>query len=291
MGTHQKPAMNAIAQRDAVRLARQMQTRRDWRLAFLHFFSVSYPLRLSLLYITLICGSGLCAVILEQRNCKEADLQLWLMFTMARMVIRLSLRVYLLDERPPPYQKVLELLDFFGIIWFAVGNLLIFNNTQCSHAMPITFATILVNIGSTYLIVCTPVFMKACLTRWPPHRLDAPVVVAVPPEDQTERWTQWLSGHGCTPQAGEGVCSICLLALSQKSDEEAQEVAEVVCYPCSARHQFHTKCLTGWLQVCFTRSGNESGLTCPCCRQHPQATVATQDVVVVDALPPDPTVV
>jgi hypothetical protein len=58
-------------------------------------------------------------------------------------------------------------------------------------------------------------------------------------------------------------------AAPGRSSSDGVAMPIVVCYPCSGRHVFHAACLHAWLQITYERTGLESRLSCPCCRQHP----------------------
>ncbi|KAI9478207.1 MAG: hypothetical protein EXX96DRAFT_595632 [Benjaminiella poitrasii] len=55
-----------------------------------------------------------------------------------------------------------SLLDLFGILWFIVGNYLIFSNSSCSETASLYYYTILAWIVFGYLILFVPLF--ACLS-------------------------------------------------------------------------------------------------------------------------------
>jgi len=111
------------------------------------------------------------------------------------------------------FQKFVDLLDLFGIIWFAVGNLLLFNNTKCAGPIPLTYSVGVAFIIATYLYVSTPVMIKFTLGTCPPHDNEGDIVpwmrgYLAPQDvrdgasqlspDQHTRWQTWLNGFNCT---------------------------------------------------------------------------------------------
>jgi hypothetical protein len=144
----------------------------DWRILLLDFGS-RHSLLLSTFYVVLIVSVGSVAIALEYRQtCKEVDLRLWLILVLIRLVLRLGLRLYIeaivhhlfiYRGNILVFHKLIDLIDLFGIVWFAVGNLLLFNNTICLLSVPWTFGASLAYILATYALLSIPVLLKCSL--------------------------------------------------------------------------------------------------------------------------------
>lgn len=293
----------------------------DWRILLLQLCN-RHPLLLHTIYTVIFLSFGITSLVLEyEKKCEEVDLHLWLILSLFRMALRLILRHYIscathhivaLQGSALVLQKFADLLDLFGIIWFAVGNLLLFNNTLCESVIPFTFGTCLAYIVATYFIVGVPICLKLTLASCPPsseadllalqgwgNRYLAPPFmgntmregVSQLTEEQGRRWKRWLEEEGCaeipfqSPPSHQSDNDEKGLA-EEKDQNDAwvvcaicltafEEAEQLVPYPCQARHLFHPACLRSWLQVCYERTGRLDGLSCPCCRQHPRSTVTS----------------
>jgi hypothetical protein len=48
-------------------------------------------------------------------------------------------------------QKLLDIVDVFGLVWFVIGNIFVFNNLACRHVSPLVFYTSLAYIVYAYV--------------------------------------------------------------------------------------------------------------------------------------------
>ena len=102
-------------------------------------FLLGHPLFISTFGTTTFSVGGIIALIYDLNNNCKPDLKLWLSISIGRSLVRLLLRYILeMQERGwirPNFgyvYKIVEMLDVFGLVWFSVGNLLVFNGPQCA---------------------------------------------------------------------------------------------------------------------------------------------------------------
>jgi hypothetical protein len=97
------------------------------------------------------------------------DLRLWLSVVIIRSAIRMASRLYVASLMTEVQgvrngnSKFVDILDVFGIVWFAVGNLLVFNNFGCIDISPIVFFTSLLYIVLSYISFFTPSIIRCTL--------------------------------------------------------------------------------------------------------------------------------
>jgi hypothetical protein len=198
----------------------------DWRVALLRACSAR-RLALVSLFVLAFLISGAVGLVLEfDKSCKNINIRFWLLTMMIRVGLRFVL--YLIIEgitrrylrwglNVPALLKLMDLLDLFGMIWFAVGVLLIVNNTVCIYEIPVIFVVSLVYICASLLSVILPLLLKftlgacpprseedrALAQRWgeylPPRFLGHENNMASPDlsDEQKAYWTQWLQERGC----------------------------------------------------------------------------------------------
>jgi hypothetical protein len=107
------------------------------------------------------------------------DLKLWLSVAVGHSTTRFLLK-FLIEMNVLGYfpcssttylAKILEMLDVFGLVWFSVGNLLVFNGTGCADLTPMVFYTSCFYIVSVYLYLFLPVFLRICFSVRLPQEL------------------------------------------------------------------------------------------------------------------------
>lgn len=228
----------------------------DWRIQFLQYCAL-HPLLLNACFVLAFLGAGVASLVIEdKKHCDSSELPIWLTLTLVRLVLRLSLccaieaiaknllRCH--GSTQVLLQRIVDLLDVFGMVWFMVGNIMVFEEMYCAGQLPGIFFTSMSNIALTYLMVIVPVFIKLSLSTCPPsseedravlhawgHRLLAPFGQELQngqaTAQQSERWRQWLAAHGCvefvyepldglpTEQREQATeCCICLSPFGQQ---------------------------------------------------------------------------
>lgn len=272
-----------------------------------------YPLTVSTIFTVLFTSASAASLVLEITRRCNPDLQLWLgvmtTYSFVRWILRVILEGLTLEYIPfpsnlPLVYKIIEMVDIFGMVWFSVGNLLVFNGTRCSdpESTPMTFWVCLIYIILGYMSLIIPMLVRWCVNaQFPPmpavrNALSDPHAEPVNDYAVTTRndmWRRWLAGYQCIPvqykdvkskpppaedpapfEATEdstlkpveeaGVGTNCPICLVDFDDD-----FEVINYPCISRtHYFHTTCMYDWLKVASRRGFDN--ITCPCCRQTPR---------------------
>lgn len=161
------------------------------------------------------------------------------------------------------YSRFRELIEVFGLVWFTVGNFLLFNaNKECiSHERTCFFAS-LTYIAGVYFWLLVPFFIRLMVFTQPENNNFNAVVTrnvderqlqlrSLSPSSQygmsTSSWLSWLKNHGSEPfhyvpssssggdhltlfdSKTDGIefcsCAVCLCLL----DEEPTADADVEC--------------------------------------------------------------
>lgn len=142
---------------------------------FAHFLSRK-PLLLSCLGTAIFSTASTISLTLEYNSSCRPDLKLWLIVSVARSVMRIVLKILVemrvreicMTAGSAPYlMKTIEMLDVFGLVWFSVGNLLVFNGPRCADEMPAIFFTCCAYIISVYVFLFVPTIFKLCLRTRP----------------------------------------------------------------------------------------------------------------------------
>jgi len=224
-----------------------------------------HPLLFSVFGTLIICCTGIIGLVLEFYNntCVD-DVKLWLLVCVLRLLCRLALRIYIeaVTQRWILFRgsllllhKIIDIVDVFGFVWFAVGNLLVFNNIECAMSSPIVFSTSVSYIGLTYLSVMVPSFIRCSLSCYPPVSIDdrmyllnlnafdfragnntGGALYAMNQElganltpDETQYWKNWLVQHGCEEFEYNAEAFAKMVPKSQEErqrDREGQEEGE-----------------------------------------------------------------
>lgn len=349
-------------------------------------FYMQRPLLISTVGTSLFSALAISALVHEiDKSCKP-DLKLWLAIAVGRSIVRLLLRFLLelsydreanaVRGNMTYFQKLLEMIDVFGLVWFSVGNLLVFNGPQCADETPLVFFASATYIVSVYIYLFGPALLRLCFRTRLPHELamrtmirerDAAFLAAIErmvmldndtgashndgrggysiSQSTAEFWRAYLRNscgmkeyksfaelQAALSDEDKGscldisFCSICLegfeaadlesgggaagassggsrcdkydtlsvvdesppsqpqppLAEAEPRDGSVdlhpseQAIADIevltsphtlVCFPCNAKHVFHTPCLLSWLESCMIKHGHSQAVTCPICRQ------------------------
>lgn len=132
----------------------------------------------------LVCiGTAIALAFDGQKSCKP-DCKLWLVVCTGRILVSYCLLAFLhgvvndiirYQGNIHAFQKAIELMDIFGIVWFSVGNLLVFNSsTNCIHIEPAVYYFSFGYLIFVYAWFICPYAVKASLFVWPhtPDRID-----------------------------------------------------------------------------------------------------------------------
>lgn len=242
----------------------------DWRIILIEYIH-RHPLQFSVTGTLIICTVGIIGLILELKtNTCVDDVKLWLFVSVLRLLFRLGLRVYIeaIMQRWISFRgsllllhKIMDIVDVFGFVWFAVGNLLVFNNVECAADAPVVFATSVAYIGLTYLSVLVPSLIKCSLSCIPPSSIEDRMYLlnlhsfemrpghqhpigafymnqelgAELTSDQTSYWKRWLEQYDCHEFAYNAELFAKLLPVERQS-QPTGEVEGQFPSQLSARH-------------------------------------------------------
>ena len=171
------------------------------------------------------------------------------------------------------------------MIWFSVGNLLVFNYTTCTTQYPIVVFTSFVYIAIIYVTLLLPIIIRITFLCCPPDINNLPDIRGADREQihsseltETDRiyWKRWLIQRGCVETTYKSLnvgrycqdkdiciydnCPVCLLDF----DDVENQADNIINFPCSRQHYFHDDCLFQWLNASRFRRVE---LRCPYCRQ------------------------
>lgn len=270
----------------------------------------SHPLSVNSVFTVLFTTASTTALILEANQHCNPDLQLWLgvmtVYGFVRWILRLLLEAISLEYishagNVTVVYKIIEMVDIFGMVWFSVGNLLVFNGTKCSQPdfTPMTFWICLIYIIVGYMSLILPMAVRMCIInsqqifpneRLPDEAFNGPESFASV-QVRNEMWKRWLAGYGCSPvtygtlkvdavrafesnethdsPSDEGHAALTpIIANCPICLQDFEDDSELLNYPCKARiHYFHSACMYDWLKVASRRGFDN--ITCPCCREGP----------------------
>jgi hypothetical protein len=143
----------------------------DLRIKYLKYVE-GQPLHFSAISTGILCALSVCGLLVEKGKSCKPDLRLWLIVVIVRSAIRLLCRLYvawmmtdamILRGDIHGSSKFVDILDVFGIVWFAVGNLLVFNNFDCVAVSPIVFFSSLSYIVFSYVSFFLPSILRCTL--------------------------------------------------------------------------------------------------------------------------------
>lgn len=208
----------------------------DYRIKYLKLME-SRPLLISVVATLLLCIMSIFGLLWESDKQCRPDLRLWLIVVVIRSFVRLFCRLYVarmmttednIIQQINTGSKCVDILDVFGIVWFAVGNLLVFNNFACIDVSPIVFFSSLFYICFSYLNFMVPPVLRCSLSIVRPRHPDdlaymrrtadadreigmvhlrsvgvggaANLSAAYSPDltpERVQHWSTWLEGYGC----------------------------------------------------------------------------------------------
>ena len=139
------------------------------------------PLMISVVATLVLCTISIFGLLWESSEVCRPDLRLWLIVVVVRSIVRLLCRLYIaytimtvdnLIQQVSVGSKLVDILDVFGIVWFAVGNLLVFNNFNCIGVSPIVFFSGLSYICFSYVNFFLPTLLRCSLSICRPTHID-----------------------------------------------------------------------------------------------------------------------
>mmetsp|Transcript_23164 Transcript_23164/g.38654 ORF Transcript_23164/g.38654 Transcript_23164/m.38654 type:complete len:505 (-) Transcript_23164:210-1724(-) len=153
----------------------------DARIRYLRLIGEK-PLLYSTAATSVLCGVAILGLVLEAGKSCRTDLRVWIGVVIVRSGLRLLCRLHyewymggeqhLLRGDVSMSAKCVDTLDVFGIVWFAVGNLLVFNNFGCVGVSPIVFFISLAYIVGSYTSFFLPPLLRCSLEIWKPTHPD-----------------------------------------------------------------------------------------------------------------------
>ena len=152
----------------------------DYRIKYLKF-SESRPLLISVVATLILCSISVIGLLLENGKRCQPDMTLWLIVVIIRSAVRLFCRLFVafttfrednVVDQIHTGSKFVDILDVFGVVWFAVGNLLVFNNFACVNVSPIVFFSGLSYICGSYINFFLPSVLRLTFTCFSPTHID-----------------------------------------------------------------------------------------------------------------------
>lgn len=152
----------------------------DYRIKYLKF-SESRPLLISVVATLILCSISVIGLLLENGKRCQPDMTLWIIVVIIRSAVRLFCRLFVafttfrednVVDQIHTGSKFVDILDVFGVVWFAVGNLLVFNNFACVNVSPIVFFSGLSYICGSYINFFLPSVLRLTFTCFSPTHID-----------------------------------------------------------------------------------------------------------------------
>ncbi len=141
---------------------------------------IRYKLRLLTLRVILFIILTIFSNIIEMNKTCKPDIKLWLNVIVGRSIFKTILQYFIygvmngiINNSCCDYTilyKLSEMNDVFGMVWFAVGNLLLFNGMSCRYYIPLSFYTSFSYIIISYLSVIVPIVLRISLSLSPANR-------------------------------------------------------------------------------------------------------------------------
>jgi hypothetical protein len=179
----------------------------------------------SLLSTSVATIGAILSYSIENVDSCNPDCKVWIAGAATRCFLALTIMIALRFGSPQTnsllhriLQKILELMDVFGVIWFCVGNLLLFNSDRdCVFHEPICFSVTSALILLVYIYFFGPSLIR-CISIFCPcfgfvHEIQLNRLIGElnPPRiTQTSNtapddkyWLNWLKDQGCKPFFGK----------------------------------------------------------------------------------------
>ena len=141
---------------------------------------IRYKLRLLSLRVIIFTILTIFSNIIEINKTCKPDIKLWLNVIVGRSIVKMILHYFIygvvngiINNSFCDYTvlyKLSEMNDVFGMVWFAVGNLLLFNGMSCRFFIPFSFYTTFSYIVVSYLSVVIPIVLRISLSLSPANR-------------------------------------------------------------------------------------------------------------------------
>jgi hypothetical protein len=174
-------------------------------------FIEAHALSLSCIFTATLVVITIYGVVKEYNNSCDQNIKLWLSGTALRALLATSVKIiaegvtrqYIsYSGNPQIFHKIIEMLDVFGIVWFCIGNLLVFNDSGCKAETPFVFYTSLTYIVLVYFLFLSSMIIRISLAACPASvdlrsLLDSLHEAGLIPTNETVNWTAWLESYGC----------------------------------------------------------------------------------------------
>lgn len=173
---------------------------------------------------TIVAGVGaLLSFLVEKKAFCTPDCKLWVAGAACRYFLSFALCLFIQLVRYnlisyhsdlECFIKLAEVVDVCGILWFTIGNLLIFTSDQaCATDQKICFSFAVILVASVYLVFFFPVIFHAILKcyREPvdssqndqmngrDRAVELSANDAILSEATVHRWISWLKARGSIP--------------------------------------------------------------------------------------------
>ncbi|KAI8328497.1 hypothetical protein BC941DRAFT_476912 [Chlamydoabsidia padenii] len=183
-------------------------------------------------------------------------------------------------------KRLKSLLDLFGILWFIVGNYLLFTSTTCPNDAPELYYTVMAWVLLSYLVLLIPILLCVSIIFCLPFVLRLLRIADVPgmTVGASQEEIQGLPVFKYKPPSGPTTTTTTTLPDSDKvptsswsrrflyrfkknkNDIESKTYAPItipcaddaVCSICLCAHHFHKDCVHEWLGL---------NCLCPLCKQ------------------------
>lgn len=202
----------------------RQQVNRDYRVQIFKFCEEN-ALKISCVSTCLLLVTALYAIISEaDQVCESDNVKVWLAGTTSRAFVSTLVKLYAaavdndyISHRGDPmvFQKMIEMLDVFGMVWFCIGNLLVFNDFQCLIQTPAIFLVSFLYIILVYAFIVANILLRISLATSPPTSEGLSDLLSVrhvnhganqQPDTNAElqmneltavSWQEWLESYGC----------------------------------------------------------------------------------------------
>lgn len=175
----------------------------------------------------IILLSLVISVYIVETSTSKPDLKFWLVVMTSRCLFRNALQFVTAAAHRGCFelrnmhviQKSIEIADVFGMIWFSVGNLMLFNCIGvCKSSNPFSFYVTLVYMVNSYAYAILPIIIKLSIFMIPPsndprfitnvnipvrvlHGRNNPVTSVMNIDELNAtislKWKLWLEEYGC----------------------------------------------------------------------------------------------
>ena len=140
-------------------------------------FLKEYKFRIFSVATCILIVGTITTIVIEFKTSCKPDIKLWLLIYSGRIVVSYIMQCFV-EAVSGDYvgyrgnlsyvQKIIELLNVFGMVWFSVGNLLVFNaGTTCQRSEPLIYYFSFANIIYIYTAFIVPMLIRGSLVIYP----------------------------------------------------------------------------------------------------------------------------